>query len=147
MNNILIVCSGNICRSPIAHALFEKHMPSLNIDSAGVFVDRHQLSGVHPVTNSQSVAKQNGLDISRLQAQQLTPELVSQHDLILVMTHEHIEQVAQVSQGARAKTLLIGQWIGVGEVHDPIGQEMEVFEQCFSVLERAVLSWKSRLKA
>jgi protein-tyrosine phosphatase len=142
---VLVVCSGNICRSPLAQVLLSRLLPNIAIDSAGVLVDHHDLSAHPAVNNSRIVAKENGLDLSNHKAKQLTSELIDDCDLILVMTHEHLEQVAQIARGARAKALLLGQWIGVGEIEDPIGKDIDVFRHSYELLEKACLSWSKRL--
>lgn len=72
-------------------------------------------------------------------------ELVEWSDLILVMEHDHINRLSDIVPGARAKTLLIGQWIGIGEVADPINKGYAEFVDCYATLERAVDSWRTRL--
>jgi protein-tyrosine phosphatase len=146
INRLTVVCSGNICRSPYAQVLLNDLLLDIEVDSAGVLVATHNLNDHPAVEHSQTLANELGLSLSEHKAKQLTPELVERSDLILVMTHEHIEQVAAIASGARAKTLLLGQWIGVGEIKDPIGKDLEVFKQCFATVEKAANSWASRLK-
>tara|TARA_Y100001956_G_scaffold82110_1_gene101781 strand:+ start:2201 stop:2644 length:444 start_codon:yes stop_codon:yes gene_type:complete len=142
---IIVVCSGNICRSPLAQVLLDKMLPQVEVDSAGVVVEQHQLTGHPAVENSTKLAYENGLDLSQHSAKQLTKELIDGCDLILVMTHDHIDQVANITGGARAKTLLLGQWIGIGDIEDPIGRDMDIFIRCYNTIEKAVLSWSKRL--
>jgi len=145
VNRILVVCSGNICRSPLAKEMFVQALPNIEFDSAGVLVEKSGLDGHPAVEHSLTLAEREGLALSEHAAKQVTPDLIERSDLILVMSHEHIDLVAELNSGARAKTLLIGQWIGVGEISDPIGKNIDEFEQCYRTLTRAIESWRNRL--
>ncbi|MDC5705007.1 low molecular weight phosphotyrosine protein phosphatase [Vibrio europaeus] len=145
VKRILVVCSGNICRSPLAKELFAQALPNIEFDSAGVLVDKTGLKGKPAVGHSQTLAERKGLTLSEHKAKQVTPDLVEWSDLILVMSHDHIDLVSELNLGTRAKTLLIGQWIGVGEVDDPLGKDIEEFEHCYRTLARAIESWRTRL--
>ncbi|OLQ92099.1 hypothetical protein BIY22_16445 [Vibrio panuliri] len=145
-NRILVVCSGNICRSPLAKILFEKHLPSKQVDSAGLYVASNQLTNrcAHP--SAIQVANTVQLDLSNHRAKQISPDLVEASDLILVMSHQHAEEIHLSVKGARSKTLLIGQWLGIGEIEDPICGDAVKFAECFATLEKCVLSWKKRIE-
>ena len=84
MKKILMVCLGNICRSPLAEALLRSKVSpdKVVVDSAGLD-DWH--AGEPPCKTSQEVAKANGLDISMLRARAFTPEDFDTFDLIYVM--------------------------------------------------------------
>ncbi|WP_325892086.1 low molecular weight protein-tyrosine-phosphatase [Grimontia sp. NTOU-MAR1] len=142
---ILVVCTGNICRSPIAEALLKKLLPKLVIESAGTAVTKSNLIDAVAHPYSQQVCHENGLDISNHNACQLTPELCDGFDLILVMSHEHIEEVALLSPGSRGKTMLIGQWIGLGDIEDPILEPKASFDTLYHTLVRATNTWTKKL--
>ncbi|MEZ8102659.1 low molecular weight protein-tyrosine-phosphatase [Vibrio bivalvicida] len=144
-DSILLVCTANICRSPIAEALFRHHFPNKRIFSAGTKVEALNLIDVPADKGSIQATKWNGLDISDHRATQVTSELLENSDLILVMDETQKECVSRYSSGVRSKTLLIGQWINIGEVADPYGKSDEAFNACFRCLEQAVISWKKRI--
>lgn len=146
INKILIVCSGNICRSPLAKAIFESALPQMEFDSAGLIVENSNLCGSPAAIYSQERASLSDLCLSKHRAKQLSPELVNWSDLILVMSHSHMDMISQITDGARGKAHLIGQWIGVGDIPDPIGNDFVEFDNCYRLLSRAVDSWKIRLQ-
>lgn len=142
-NKILVVCVGNICRSPTGEYLLKRHLPKHQIFSAGVGA----LVGRPADDNAQAVAKQNGVDLSSHTARQLTAELCNQADLILVMEQGHIEAVCRIDSSARRKTMLFGQWLnGNKEIADPYRQSYEMFETVFTKLEQAAGLWAAKLQ-
>ncbi|AIW16177.1 low molecular weight protein-tyrosine-phosphatase [Vibrio tubiashii] len=144
-NSILLVCTANICRSPIAEALFQKHFPSKKIGSAGTNVEELNLISTVAEPGSVTVAAENGLDISKHRAKQVTKEILAQYDLILVMDEYQKELLSNYSAGIRGKTFLIGQWINIGQIKDPFGKGESEFNTCYQCLEQAVMSWKKRI--
>lgn len=144
-SNILIVCSGNVCRSPLAKALFEKHLPHLTVDSAGIYVNVNKLDDFSAHRYAMKMANEFDLNLDGHNAKQLTAHLVKNNDLILTMNHEHLDEIAQFGDGARSKTLLLGMWLGVGDIVDPIGKDYPTFEQSYTTIEKAVLSWRRKL--
>jgi len=140
-NSILVVCTGNICRSPIGERLLREKLPSKKIDSAGVgaLVD-------HAADNSAiAVADEHGLSLEGHRGQQFTGRLGRQYDLILVMEKQHIEQVTRIAPEARGKTLLFGHWLGNKEIPDPYRQSMEAFEFVYQLLEQSAMGWTTKL--
>lgn len=142
--NILVLCTGNICRSPLAAArlrqVVEAKGGDIEVRSAGLGA----LVG-HPADASALiVAEARGLDVSGHVAQQLSPGLIHWADLILVMEHHQrsylIEQLPTIS----GKVLLFGHWIGE-EVPDPYLEGLEVFEETMDLIDQAAVEWGKRL--
>ena len=86
-NSILVVCIGNICRSPIGEHLLRHYLPTQKIASAGV----NALVGYPADPNTVIVAEKRGIDLSNHIARQLTAELCNEYDLILVMDPKLID--------------------------------------------------------
>lgn len=137
--NILVLCYGNICRSPAAeHSLRAKLDESFHIDSAGIgaLVGRSA-----DATVQQIMKEKHQIDVSAHIAKQVTREMLSQFDLVLVMEQAHIESVTQIAPEARGKTKLLGSWIGNKEVPDPFKKAQEMYELADEIIEQAVSSW------
>lgn len=115
--------------------------PGVQVGSAGIgaLVDRP----ADPT--AQALMQECGLDISAHRARQLTPALLRQHDLILVMEAGHKKAVEAIDPSARGKIYRWGEWSGF-DVPDPFGESREVFEQALALLRRGLEDWSSKLK-
>lgn len=144
-NKILVVCMGNICRSPIGEALLKSLLPEKDIRSAGIIVDKSGLGGASADKLSVEIALEHDLDLSHHTATQLTELLCTEADLILVMEQSHIERVSNLCASARSKTLLFGQWSGDGCIDDPYNQDKPAFQLAYQRIEKAAQAWARRL--
>jgi len=88
-DSILVVCIGNICRSPTGERLLRKAFPDKKIDSAGLGA----LVGEGANQVAAEVAAEHGLSLDGHCAQAFSSELAMQYDLILVMEKSHLEQI------------------------------------------------------
>jgi len=138
---ILVVCVGNICRSPTAEYLLKAALPGKQISSAGLGA----LVGHDMDATARQVAEAHGLNCSRHVAAQLTRELCHQADLILVMENRHREGVTQVCPEARGKVFLLAQGLNPNEIADPYRKSEAVFTQTYVQLQQACSAWAQRL--
>ncbi|HIF9179500.1 TPA: low molecular weight phosphotyrosine protein phosphatase [Photobacterium damselae] len=145
-NNILVICVGNICRSPSGERILQALLPNKNIASAGIGTAKSGLSGKPADKMAAAVAEEHGYSLEGHQAQQLTSRLIRDYDLILVMEKEHIEAVTNIVPEARGKIMLFGQWIGQQDIPDPYRQTREAFEHAYSLIELASKGWVKKLK-
>ncbi|SDH19321.1 protein-tyrosine phosphatase [Vibrio xiamenensis] len=143
-NHILVVCAGNICRSPVAEKILQQSLPNKNVFSAGLVTEKSRLSGHGVYPPMAQAARDKGIILNEHKAQQLTQRLCDWSDLILVMEHNQIEQIANVYTQTRNKTFLLGQW-AAGSISDPYGGDKQVCLQCSSRIEHACQAWVARL--
>lgn len=142
-NNLLFVCVGNVCRSPMAEGYFReklKHRPRVKIASAGIAA----LVGKSAVPEAQQLMQELGVDISAHRAQQLNEDLISQADLILVMEDFQKEKIEFIFPHSRGRVHLLGKW-GNFEIYDPYKESLEVFGDCLKLIEKSWQDWQSRL--
>ncbi|MCV9878010.1 arsenate reductase/protein-tyrosine-phosphatase family protein [Brenneria izbisi] len=136
-DSILVVCVGNICRSPTGERLLKQVLPAKRIASAGLGA----LVGKPADSTAAEVAGEHGLSLEGHSAQQLTSSLCRQYDLILVMEKGHIDAVGKIAPEVRGKTMLFGHWLNQQEIADPYRKSREAFEFVYSQLEQSAQKW------
>ena len=147
--NILMVCLGNICRSPLAEGILRKHLESLHlphsIDSAGT-INFH--SGSTPDVRAIQVAADNGIDISRLAARQVSKIDFEKFDYIFAMDRNNYKDLMSLSTREQQKRIhLYLEFAGFGQkdVPDPYYGNRKHFEEVFELLDRASHQVSSKL--
>ncbi|MEZ8195302.1 low molecular weight protein-tyrosine-phosphatase [Vibrio cortegadensis] len=144
-NNILVVCVGNICRSPTGERMLQSLLANKKVASAGIAAEKSRLIGKPADAMAIQVAAEHGVDVENHQSQQLTSQLCAQYDLILVMEKGHMEALTSIAPEARGKTMLFGQWIGQQDIPDPYRQSKEAFEHAFKLIDEAAHAWAKKL--
>lgn len=140
-NSILVVCTGNVCRSPIAERLLRKLLPNKQISSAGIM----GLEGSPADGLALDVATRHGVSLEGHVARRLTRSLMQTSDLILVMEPEHLRFIADIAPETRGKSLLFGHWLEQQIIPDPYCKSRETFEYVFEQLGKASQEWARRL--
>ncbi|VTQ53636.1 arsenate reductase/protein-tyrosine-phosphatase family protein [Rahnella aceris] len=140
-NSILVVCTGNICRSPIGERYLRQALPGKRIDSAGTSALVDSPADATAVT----IAEKHGLSLDNHKGRQYTSSLGRQYDLILVMEKSHLEKITRISPEARGKTMLFAHWLNQREIPDPYRKSEEAFDSVFQLIEHAGQRWIEKL--
>src|SRR5277367_864768 len=144
MKTILFICTGNVCRSPMAEALFRhavRGRGEFRALSAGIGA----VDGQPPTPHSVRAMRELGVDISGQRSRMLTAELVRAADLILGMTHGHVDTVALMYPKLAEKTFLLREFDETLEpyekdISDPIGSPYEIYVECRDQIEQGIAS-------
>ncbi|HDM8223804.1 TPA: low molecular weight phosphotyrosine protein phosphatase [Vibrio campbellii] len=144
-SNILVVCVGNICRSPTGERVLQQLLPNKTISSAGIAVEKSRLAGKPADETATLIASEKGFSLENHQAQQLTAQLCAKQDLILVMEQGHIDALTEIVPEARGKTMLFGHWMNSVDIPDPYRQSIEAFDHAYSLIEQSAQAWAKKL--
>lgn len=142
VQSVLVVCVGNICRSPTGERLLRARLPDLRVESAGLAA----LVGSAADGRSAAVAEAQGLSLEGHVARQFTPAMGTGFDLILVMETAHRARIARMAPQLLGRTMLFDHWTGSRGIPDPYGRLAEMYESTFSRLSAAADAWSARLR-
>jgi protein-tyrosine phosphatase len=141
MKSVLVVCIGNICRSPMGEALIAAALPQLEVASAGVGA----LVGQPADPIARQLMAERGLDIEAHRARQLTNLMCQQADLILVMDEEQRLQINQRYPLTRGKLFRLGEVARV-DIPDPYRLGRPAFEQALQLIDAGASAWIERIR-
>ena len=147
--NILLVCSGNTCRSPLAAAILADKLSRLpefagdSVQSAGVAA----WDGTPASEGAYLVALERGLDLSSHRARMLTADQVRAADLVLTMSESHARRVAEL--GGEQKVYPLGEYVGEDrrEIPDPMGGDVAGYRDTATLLDEMLTLAIARMRA
>ncbi len=138
---VLFVCTGNICRSPMAEYLMRRRLPDMkgepwSVCSAGLAASY----GMPASQEAVAAMRELGVDMSGHRSQPVGTGLVEDAALVVAMTAAHRQQIVQLFPGARPKTFLLKSFAPApgGDVMDPIGHHRPVYRAIRDEIESAM---------
>ncbi|PWF48940.1 low molecular weight phosphotyrosine protein phosphatase [Massilia glaciei] len=140
MQRILVLCIGNICRSPMAEGMLRQALPGRAVVSAGLGAMIGKPADPHAL----QLMAEHGIDIDTHRAQQISSALVSQAEVILVMDLDQKRHVETQYMGARGKVFRLGEAAKV-DIPDPYREGIDSFRLAHKLIEAGVKVWSEQI--
>jgi protein-tyrosine-phosphatase len=148
MPSIVLVCTANQCRSPMAMALLRKRLGDLDLEEAWV-VDSAGTWGFDefPATDNAILAMQErGLELEDHRSRQVTEEMLRDYDLVLTMTRDHQEAMHTEFPHYAERVFLLSEMVGERfDIPDPIGMLLEAYRETADLLDQILCDGMDRI--
>jgi protein-tyrosine phosphatase len=145
IETVLVVCVGNVCRSPVAAQLLAtgliRNRSNITVSSAGISA----MAGREIDPIAAEVAKERGMVLQPHAARQFTTDMGKKSNLILVMEPGHGKYILQKSPQLSGRVMLFDHWTGARGISDPYKQSREFHEMIFARLSDAAQAWVEKL--
>lgn len=142
IRSVLVVCVGNICRSPLGERMLAQALPHVRVGSAGLGA----VVGAAADPDAAAVAAEIGMSLDGHVARQLTEEIGRDHDLILVMEPGHRAEVGRRFPQLSGRTMLFDHWTGAQGIADPFRKPVEAHRETRDRIAAAAQGWIRRLQ-
>lgn len=139
MASIIFICTGNMCRSPMAEGLLRKRLDEIGrydifVSSMGTHAQSEQKATDYAIT----VCSERDIDITKHLSRQLVPQELKESDLIFAMEPVHKDFLVTFFPLVKDRTFLLGSWPGPdnkkGTIKDPVGSSIENYRKTFRIL-------------
>jgi tRNA threonylcarbamoyl adenosine modification protein (Sua5/YciO/YrdC/YwlC family) len=139
---MLVVCSGNTCRSAMAEGLArqmlaqERGIAPEDLENAGLrVISAGTLAhgGMPAAPEAVESLRKFGVDLTRHRSRSISPEMIHEADVIYCMTNAHRQSVLALSPAAEGKTFLLDP---AGDIEDPMGSDLTTYQRCAERLRR-----------
>ncbi|WP_070990085.1 low molecular weight protein-tyrosine-phosphatase [Halofilum ochraceum] len=140
--SVLCVCTGNLCRSPMAAVLLADRLgadgPSVASAGTGAVV------GEPAAEHARAAVAARGLDLEGHRARQVTASLLREHELVLAAEGSHVRALLRIEPAARGRVYRLGHWRDM-DIADPIGRDYADFVTCLDEIAGCLEDWVGRL--
>lgn len=147
IKNILVICTGNSCRSVMAEAYLRKRIKEIGKDISVKSAGITPFSGMSPTRETIEIMKEIGVDVSGHKAVTLMREMIDEANIILVMEPRHKYTLVSIDSNCEGKIFYLKEFEGdfsEGTIPDPIGKTELFYRNVFETIKRSVeglLKW------
>lgn len=145
--NVLYVCTGNICRSPMAEGILNKLALDCGLDIQAFSAGTSAWGG--PATNHavRAVEELYDVDISNHESQALTPNLAEGADIIICMESHHLRQAHRTAPGKNVTTMKLFAYNDKhGRIDDPYGGDYNIYRNCAQEIYQCIIDSLDKLE-
>ena len=142
INSIMVVCIGNICRSPIGEELLKIALQDSNISVHSSGIQAVLGSKAHEF--SRQIMQKNGYSIDKHIAKQINLDMARTADLILVMSNGQKREIEKRYPATCGKVMRLGHWDNY-DIADPLGKDFATFENAYTLIKDSVQQWTEKL--
>lgn len=144
IERLLLVCSGNTCRSPMAEALCRHYLPEVEVLSAGVGA----MPDLPASIGAQEAMERRGLNLDHHRSRALSSYLLADSDLVLCMALSHKQLIQRALPELAEKVFTLAEYVGEPEadIADPFGGDAQVYEECACQIEELVKKLAAKLE-
>jgi protein-tyrosine phosphatase len=140
MKSVLVLCEGNICRSPMAQVLLADALPGVDVRSAGLGA----LVGRPADEAAQRLVRELGLDLTDHRATQVTDDMCAQAELVLVMEASQRQRLEAYYPQVSGKVFRLGHFVDQ-DIPDPYRQGDAMFRLSLQLIRQGVDDWRTRI--
>jgi len=148
MMRVAFICSGNICRSPMAAGLAKHKLEERGIVGVIISAGTLNLTGRAAAREGVAAMKEIGLDISDHYSQGISVPLLKVADHIVVMAPKHEDALERVAPALSSKIVRMWEWASepMDQIDDPVGMSIVEFRTCRDVLNTCLDAWLDSLE-
>ena len=138
---ILCVCTGNICRSPLAEGYIRQQWRAATVSSAGIVA----VVGGQMPAEAAAIADEQQLDLKDHQGRQISSDILASVDLVLVMERGQLDWLTQTFPEARGRVFLLSHWSGGHDIADPYRKNRVFFNEIYDQIKTSSDGWLGRI--
>jgi protein-tyrosine phosphatase len=141
VNTLLVVCIGNVCRSPMAQALLAEKLPAWRVQSAGL----DALIGAPADDTAVALLRERGLDIASHRAAQVTRKMCLESEMVLVMDREQRRRLEDIYPETCGRVFRLAEDTNL-DIPDPYRRPEAAFRHSLTLIDAGVARWVQRIQ-